>query len=82
MFTNLFLVPFKQGSQVDGRLKSSTPQLPQLPLLGETMLESLRLYGWEMLLGVWGMVRVCFAGPVAWFRTLHFCGSLSSHLDS
>lgn len=29
------------------------------------------MYGWEMLLGVWGVVRVCFAGPVAWFGTLH-----------
>lgn len=48
MFTNLFLVSFQQGSQVEGRLKSSTPQLPQLPLLGETMLESMRMYGWEI----------------------------------
>lgn len=46
------------------------------------MYESMWMYGWEMLLGVWGVVRVCFAGPVAWFGTLHLCGSLSSHLDS
>lgn len=52
---------------------SSTPQLPQLPLLGEAMYESMWMYGWEMLLGVWGVVRVCFAGPVAWFGTLHLC---------
>lgn len=67
MFTNLFLVSFKQGSQVDGRLMSSTPLIAPAT--------SARRGHVRVHVNVWlgdaswclGSGASLFAGPVAWF---------------
>lgn len=66
MFTNLFLLSFKQKFQVDGKLMSSA-----LPIAPAT--SALWMYGWDMLFCAWGVLLSLLAIPIA------YCGILRLH---